>query len=193
MFLARDVNNDHADTLFPDVEKSEKSVEPQMRARSESIQRANLAKTHRSRLRRRERVGCVQKIGAESSYLWVEMRQICYNVSGLGVPLHALERRPPAAPADLLQRSCAAERVVCGPRVPQLVQHRTLNSEEIASFLDGTSYGLSGHAKNGGIGGSFLRKLQKHAAHPRPVHDHRLVRMRYRRFRTFPSSRNSEK
>ena len=164
-----------------------------MRARSESIQRANLAKTHRSRLRRRERVGRVQKIGADASYLRVEMRQICYNVSGLGVPLHALERRPPAAPADLLQRSGAAERVVCGPRVPQLMQHGTLNSEEIASSLDITSYGFSGHAKNGGIGGSFSRELQKHAAHPRPANNHGLVRMCYRSFRTFTSSRNPEK
>ena len=89
------------------------------------------------------------------------MRQISDYVSGLGIPLNALERRPPAAPADLLQRSGAAERVVCGPRVPQLVQHGTLNSEKIASFLDGTSYGLSGHAKNRGVGGSFSREFEK--------------------------------
>ena len=89
------------------------------------------------------------------------MRQISYDVSGLGIPLDALERRPPAAPADLLQRFCAAQRVIGWPRVSQPVQHGAVNSEKIASPLDAASYGLAGHAKNGGVGGSFSRKFEK--------------------------------
>ena len=89
------------------------------------------------------------------------MRQISYDVSGLGIPLDALERRPPAAPADLLQRFCAAQRVIGWPRVSQLVQHGTVDSEKIASPLDGASYGFPGHAKNGGVGGSFSREFKK--------------------------------
>ena len=174
MFLASDVKNDLADTLKK-IGRAAKDGDTESKIGFDTEIRY-LAKTHRSRLRRRERFWLVQKLGADASYLRFEMRQICYNVSGLGIPLHALERRPPAAPADLLQRSGAAERVVCGPRVPQLVQHGTLNSEKIASFLDGASYGLSGHAKNGGVGGSFSRKFQKHAGYPRPVNDHRLIR-----------------
>ena len=89
------------------------------------------------------------------------MRQISYYVSGLGISLHALERGPPAAPADLLQRFRAAQRVVGWPRVSQLVQHGTVDSEKIASPLDGASYGFPGHAKNGGVGGSFSREFKK--------------------------------
>ena len=89
------------------------------------------------------------------------MRQISYYVSRLGISLDTFERRPPAAPADLLQRFRAAQRVVGWPRVSQLVQHGTLNSEEIASALDGAIYGFPGHAKNGGVGGSFSREFEK--------------------------------
>ena len=89
------------------------------------------------------------------------MRQISYDVSCLGITLYALERRPPAAPADLLQRFRAAQRIVGWPRVSQLVQHGAVNSEKIASPLDVASYGFPGHAKNGGIGGSFSREFEK--------------------------------
>ena len=85
------------------------------------------------------------------------MRQISYDVSGLGIPLDALERRSPAAPPDLLQRLCPSQRVVGGPRVSQPVQHGAVNAEEIASPLDAASYGLAGHAKNWGVGGPFSR------------------------------------
>ena len=89
------------------------------------------------------------------------MRQISYDVSCLGISLDTLERRPPAAPADLLQRFRAAQRVVGWPRVSQLVQHGTVDSEKNASPLDSASDGFSGHAKNGGVGGSFSREFKK--------------------------------
>ena len=89
------------------------------------------------------------------------MRQISYDVSGLGLPLDALERCPPAAPADLLHRFCAAQRVIGWPRVSQPVQHGAVNSEKIASPLDAASYGLPGHAKNWGVGGPFSRDFKK--------------------------------
>ena len=121
----------------------------------------NLTKTHRRHLRRGERFRIGQKLRAYPSYLRIEMRQISYYVSGFGIPLDALERRPPAAPADLLQRLCAAQRVVGWPRVSQTVQHGALNSEKIASSLDVASYGFPRHAKDGGVGGSFSRNFKK--------------------------------
>ena len=121
----------------------------------------HLAKPHRGDLRRGERFRIGEELCAYPSYLRIEMRKIRYDVSCLGISLYALERRPPAAPADLLQRFRAAQRVVGWPRVSQLVQHGTLNSEEIASALDGASYGFPGHAKNGGVGGSFSREFKK--------------------------------
>ena len=121
----------------------------------------HLAKPHRGYLRRGERFRIGEKLRAYPSYLRIEMRQISHYVSGLGIPLDALERRPPAAPADLLQRFCAAQRVIGGPRVSQPVQHGAVNSEKIASPLDAASYGLAGHAKNGGVGGSFSREFKK--------------------------------
>ena len=67
----------------------------------------------------------------------------------------------PAAPPDLLQRLCPSQRVVGGPRVSQPVQHGAVNAEEIASPLDAASYGLTGHAKNSGVGGPFSRDFNK--------------------------------
>ena len=159
MFLASDVKNDLADTLKK-IGRAAKDGDTESKIGFDTEIRY-LAKTHRSRLRRRERFWLVQKLGADASYLRFEMRQICYNVSGLGVPLHALERRPPAAPADLLQRLRAAQRVVGWSRVSQTVQHRECNPEKIASSLDVASYGFPRHAKNGGVGGSSSRNCKK--------------------------------
>ena len=121
----------------------------------------HLAKPHRGNLRRGERFRVGEKLRANPSYFRIEMRQISDYVSGLGIPLNALERRPPAAPADLLQRLRAAQRVVGWSRVSQTVQHRAFNPEKIASSLDVTSYGFPRHAKNGGVWGSFSRKFKK--------------------------------
>ena len=154
MFHANGVENDLADTL-----KSREPIGKAAKDRKKEIDTKSriLAKSHRSRLRRGKRVGAGQKLVAEASYLQVQMRQICYNVSGFGIPLDALQRRPPPAAADLFERLGAAKRVICRPRVPQLVQHGTLNSEKIAGFLYGANHGFSGHAKNGGVWGSFSR------------------------------------
>ena len=117
--------------------------------------------THRRDLRRGECLRIGEKLRAYPSYLRIEMRQISYYVSGLGISLHALERGPPAAPADLLHRFCAAQRVIGGPRVSQPVQHGAVNAEEIASPLDAASYGLAGHAENWRVGGPFSREFEK--------------------------------
>ena len=53
----------------------------------------HLAKTHRGDLRRGERFRIGQKLRAYPSYLRVEMRQISYNVSCLGISLYALAER----------------------------------------------------------------------------------------------------
>ena len=133
--------------------------------RSEPIpiwpKRLSLAKTHRRDRCSGERFRIGEELCAYPSYLRIEMRQISYDVSGLGIPLDALERRPPAAPADLLQRLRAAQRVVGWSRVSQTVQHRAFNPEKIASSLDVASYGFPRHAKNGGVWGSFSRKFKK--------------------------------
>ena len=121
----------------------------------------HLAKPHRGDLRRGERFRIGEKLSAYPSDLRIEMCQISYDVSGLGIPLDALERRPPAAPPDLLQRLCPSQRVVGGPRVSQPVQHGAVNSEKIARPLDAASYGLAGHAKNWGVGGPFSRDFKK--------------------------------
>ena len=121
----------------------------------------NLAITHRRSRRGGERFRIREKLIAQTSDLRIELCQISYYVSGLGIPLDALERRSPAAPPDLLQRLCPSHRVVGGPRVSQPVQHGAVNAEEIASPLDAASYGLPGHAKNGGVGGSFSREFKK--------------------------------
>ena len=89
------------------------------------------------------------------------MGQIGDYVSGLGISLDALERRPATATPDLLERLCSSQRVVSRPSVLQPVQHWTLDAEEIASPLDAAGYGLAGHAKNGGVGGSFSREFKK--------------------------------
>ena len=133
--------------------------------RSEPIpiwpKRLSLAKTHRRDRCSGERFRIGEEFVAQTSDLRIELCQISYYVSGLGIPLDALERRSPAAPPDLLQRLCPSQRVVGGPRVSQPVQHGALNSEKIASSLDVASYGFPRHAKDGGVGGSFSRNFKK--------------------------------
>ena len=91
MFLASTVSNDHADTLKKIGRAAKDGVAPgdQLNEIVKLVEigfdteSPHLAKPHRCRLRRRERFWLVQKLGADASYLRFEMRQICYNVSGL--------------------------------------------------------------------------------------------------------------